>query len=278
MIMKKITLLATLLISALGYSQTFAVYTEDPSIGTGVTVTFANNGAFVGFAPDAAANYEGATHMKYPYVTTAVGSDSWFMGSAVGAATDLTAYATGYYNIALKTTSPNAFYLRLKGSGGARIAFTPGSFPYGFNNDGQWHFMSIPVADFVQYTGTFNIAAVTDFFVLRSFDATTLTVQLANNDFEVDNIYFSKSKVLSTKDFKTNNISMYPNPASSEVSFSALNSIDSIVIHNLLGQKVLETSPKSTNATVNIASLSSGAYVVTLITEGKSMTQKLIKN
>lgn len=275
--MKKITLSALLLVSAMGFSQTFAVYTEDTNISPGVTVTFANNGSFVGFAPNATANYEGVTHMKYPYATTAVGSDSWFMGSAVGTATDLSAYATGYYNIALKTTSPNAFYLRLKGSGGARIAFTPGAFPYGFNNDGLWHFMSIPVVDFVQYTGTFNIAAVTDFFVLRSFDPTTLTVQLANNDFEVDNIYFSANKVLSTKDFKTNNVIMYPNPASSEVSFSALSSIDSIIIHNLLGQKVLEVAPKSTNARVNISSLASGSYVVSLKTEGKTLESKIVK-
>jgi hypothetical protein len=89
---------------------------------------------------------------------------------------------------------------------------------------------------------------------------------------------YSAEGTLGTAKFNTNNITMYPNPASSEVSFSAPNSIDSIVIHNLLGQKVLETSPKSINATVNISSLSSGAYVVTLISDGNSMTQKLMKN
>lgn len=274
--MKKITLLVLLFVSALGYSQTFAVYTEDPSIGTGVTITgWVSNNApgFGSVAEIATNNYEGSSHRFLDYVGAA---SEWYMSTATGASSNLTAYATGYYNIAIKTASQSTFWLRLKG-GGASVRVTSAVLAsYGYVADGNWHFLSIPVSDFVTYSGqaAFNIAAVTEFFVLRS----DLNVTGTDNDFEVDNIYFSTNKVLSTKDFKTNNITMYPNPASSEVSFSALNSIDSIVIHNQLGQKVLETSPKSANANVNIGSLSNGAYVVTLITEGKSMTQKLIKN
>lgn len=273
--MKKITLSALLLVSAMGFSQTFAVYTEDPAIGTGTTITgwVSNNAPGFGTVDEIATNnFEGSSHRFLDYVGAA---SEWYMSTATGTTADLSSYATGYYNIAIKTNSQSSFWLRLKG-GGVSVRVTSAVLAnYGFVADGNWHFLSFPVSEFVIYgTSAFNIAAVTEFFVLRS----DLNVTGTDNDFEVDNIYFSKTQVLKTKDFKTNNISMYPNPASSEVSFSALNSIDSIVIHNLLGQKVLETSPKNTNARVNISSLASGAYVVTLITEGKSMTQKLIKN
>lgn len=273
--MKKITLLALLCVSALGYSQTFAVYTQDPLIGSGTTITGWVSNNLPGFATVdeiTTNNYEGSSHKFLDYVGTA---SEWYMSTATGTSADLTTYAAGYYNIAIKTKSQSTFWLRLKGGGSSVRVTSAVLATYGFAADDNWHFLSIPVTDFVTYTGqgAFNIAAVTEFFVLRS-DA---NVTGPDNDFEVDNIYFSTTKVLSTKDFKTNNIVMYPNPASSEVSFSALNSIDSIVIHNLLGQKVLETSPKSTNANVNIASLSKGAYVVTLISDGKTLESKLLK-
>jgi Secretion system C-terminal sorting domain len=272
--MKKITLFVTLFISALGYSQTFAVYTEDPAIGTGTTITgWVSNNApgFGSVAEIATNNFEGSSHRFLDYVGAA---SEWYMSTATGTTADLTSYSTGYYNIAIKTSSQSSFWLRLKGGGNSARVTSAVLANYGFVADGNWHFLSFPVSEFVSYGATpFNIAAVTEFFVLRS----DLNVTGTENDFEVDNIYFSTSQVLKTKDFKTNNISMYPNPASSEVSFSALNSIDSIVVHNLLGQKVLETSPKSTSANVNIGSLASGAYVVTLITEGKTLESKLLK-
>ena len=273
--MKKITLFASLLLGSLGYSQTFAVYTENSAIGTGTTITGWVSNNTPGFATvneTATNNYEGSNHRFLDYVGAA---SEWYMSTATGTVSDLTSYATGYYNIAIKTTSPSTFWLRLKGGGSVRVTSEVLAANYGFVADGNWHLLSIPVSEFVTYSGqaAFNIAAVTEFFVLRS----NLNVTGTDNDFEVDNIYFSTNKVLSTKDFKINNITMYPNPASSEVSFSALNSIDSIVIHNLLGQKVLEVSPKSTNANVNIASLANGAYVVTLITDGKTLESKLLK-
>lgn len=273
--MKKITLSALLLVSAMGFSQTFAVYTEDPAIGTGTTITGWVSNTTAGFATVdeiATNNFEGSSHRFLDYVGAA---SEWYMSTATGTTADLSSYATGYYNIAIKTASQSSFWLRLKG-GGASVRVTSAVLAnYGFVADGNWHFLSFPVSEFITYSGqgAFNIAAVTEFFVLRS----DLNVTGTENDFEVDNIYFSAAQVLTTKDFKTNNISMYPNPASSEVSFSALNSIDSIVIHNLLGQKVLETSPKNTNANVNISSLASGAYVVTLKTEGKTLESKLLK-
>ena len=67
------------------------------------------------------------------------------------------------------------------------------------------------------------------------------------------------------------NIVLYPNPVQNTLQINALNSIDSIEIFNLLGQKVMEQ--KGSNA-INVRSLSKGNYIVKIFQENETVSTK----
>ncbi|MFY0601569.1 MAG: carbohydrate-binding protein [Cyclobacteriaceae bacterium] len=60
----------------------------------------------------------------------------------------------------------------------------------------------------------------------------------------------------------SNDIAIYPNPARNVLNFKGSESINGIVIYNLLGAKVLDTSIKGN--TIDVSSLSNGIYTIQL--------------
>ncbi|MFP9099429.1 T9SS type A sorting domain-containing protein [Flavobacterium sp. RHBU_24] len=83
------------------------------------------------------------------------------------------------------------------------------------------------------------------------------------------------TEALAVKDFKQENIKVYPNPANGILNIDAANKIISIAIYNHLGQRVLSAKETST---INIAALPEGVYVMTLQDDnGTVYTQKIIK-
>lgn len=82
-------------------------------------------------------------------------------------------------------------------------------------------------------------------------------------------------------DFASKGIVMYPNPASDIVTLHlngmAENNVD-IAITNVLGKTVLSSKPAISNsaAVIDVSSLQNGVYFVTLTSEGKSSTGKLV--
>lgn len=268
--MKKITFIIALLTSFWSHSQTYAFYTEDATIsaGNGVPTFFNNVNGFSETTSDVP--YEGTNARKFVFDNTS----SWFMGQILHSnstygAQDLSSYS--YYNIALKTTSTSSFYIRMKGNNvTAKILFTSGSDPYGFLRDGEWHFMSIPVVDFIPESGDFSLSSVTELFVLRS-DGTIDTV---NNDFEIDDFYMSSSEVLSINDIEPTSIGLVFSSNGNNISITSKNAIDFITIYNIVGQKLL-SSKVSEN--LNISSLKSGLYIINASINGKNITSKFIK-
>lgn len=90
-------------------------------------------------------------------------------------------------------------------------------------------------------------------------------------------IRFTPEGVLSLADVELSSVSLYPNPASSELTVSATSSINRIEIANLLGQKVYENATLGSNqATINVSTLQHGAYFVRVFTSEGTMTRKLI--
>jgi hypothetical protein len=284
--MKKITLLFTLLITSIGFSQTFAIYTENASIGAGLGgVRFSNGQGFS--APGSAtesttAPYEGTKSYLFTYNNT----NSYIHGIMIGqngtggdVASDFSTYS--YYNIAIKTVSEAPFYIRMRGNGiTAKVLIDPALSPasvYGFDNDGDWHFLSIPFTAFIPESGTFSLTSVTEVFVLRSNAGATL-VGGVNDDFSIDNIYLSTSQVLSLDDFTIDTFNMYPNPASNNLTIKSKFNIEKINIYNILGKKVLEVSPNTNNTNIDISAFKKGLYLVQMDSNGKSNTSKLVKN
>lgn len=91
---------------------------------------------------------------------------------------------------------------------------------------------------------------------------------------------FKLSSPLNNTDFETTSeFKVYPNPAYSTVTVS-VTSLDSykLSVTDLTGKIVMEKSLSGIENTLDISSLSNGAYFFTLNTDNKSQTVKIIKN
>lgn len=78
------------------------------------------------------------------------GSAGWYgFGIHTDKALDITHYADGYLHLSIKTNSTDEFWISIGGAADVGITFTNGSDPYGFQRDGEWHRLTIPVSDFV---------------------------------------------------------------------------------------------------------------------------------
>ena len=278
--MKKITLFAFLVISAFSYCQTsYTIYTEDVTIGVGNSfLRFSNGQGFTG-SEVTTAPYEGTKNYQLLYNGTSSYVHGVFIARNAAntgdVAIDISSYS--YYNVAIKTVSAAPFYIRMRGNAiTAKVLIDPSSNGFGFKNDGKWHFMSIPFADFIPESAAFSLTSVTEAFVLRSNAASTLVG--TTNDFEFDNIYVSTTKILGLNNFESNDVNMYPNPATNSFKIRATNTIDRITIYNTLGQKIQELSPNKINENIDVSSLKNGLYFIQVESEGKSVTSKLIKN
>jgi hypothetical protein len=86
------------------------------------------------------------------------------------------------------------------------------------------------------------------------------------------------SSSLSVNAITTNNITIYPNPATTSLTITASNKITQIIISNLIGQVVYSQSYAIEKAEVNISGLPEGMYIVKVTdSEGRVMVTKIIK-
>lgn len=91
----------------------------------------------------------------------------------------------------------------------------------------------------------------------------------------LDNFTFS-SGTLKVSQNSIDGLSIYPNPVSNGTLYvtSAANASKNIVIYDVLGKQVINTTT-DTNA-VNVAGLNAGVYIVKVTEEGKTATRKLV--
>ncbi|MFA7132012.1 MAG: T9SS type A sorting domain-containing protein [Bacteroidales bacterium] len=80
---------------------------------------------------------------------------------------------------------------------------------------------------------------------------------------------------LGLSSIKTNNLSIYPNPATNMININGSENTSKIVISNILGEKTMEINSPSNS--INIESLKPGVYFLTLYDGEKTSTKKLIK-
>lgn len=85
------------------------------------------------------------------------------------------------------------------------------------------------------------------------------------------------SSSLSTESFKTDNLFVYPNPASDMLYFSTTEnaSLDKVEIYDTIGKRVL--SSQINNNSVDISQLTSGVYFVKIYSGESQVTKKIIK-
>jgi uncharacterized repeat protein (TIGR01451 family) len=87
---------------------------------------------------------------------------------------------------------------------------------------------------------------------------------------------------LGVADFTTDNLIVYPNPATNQVSISVQNSADAIAeirLTDMLGKVVFQQKGTHTQTTIDLSGLSKGVYMLEVQTENKfSVVKKLVKN
>lgn len=85
------------------------------------------------------------------------------------------------------------------------------------------------------------------------------------------NVTLSLSET-SSKSFK-----IFPNPVATTVTINAQEAIDSIIVTDLNGRKVIKQNTNSTTVILNLETLESGIYLITTSSNGKIFTNKISK-
>ena len=83
--------------------------------------------------------------------------------------------------------------------------------------------------------------------------------------------------LLSTKNNTISTFKAYPNPVKNILTIEGNDTITNVSIFNMLGQKVLETTPNQNSTTINMNSLNSGSYFAKVTINGATETMKIIK-
>ena len=83
---------------------------------------------------------------------------------------------------------------------------------------------------------------------------------------------------LGNSSFDASSFSAIPNPVKDVLNVSYDKKIDSISVFNLLGQVVLTETPNSNSHQLNFSNLSSGTYLVKVISNDATKTIKIVKN
>jgi hypothetical protein len=86
------------------------------------------------------------------------------------------------------------------------------------------------------------------------------------------------SGLLSNKDVTFQDFQYYPNPVNGTLYLSSKESIDQVLIYNMIGQEVFKAVPKAISDEINVSNLSKGAYFMNISINGTSENFKIIKN
>jgi hypothetical protein len=170
-----------------GSGETLGMFTER-SVTNSVDLTYEVNSNFV--ISEVGNAFEGSTAKAF-IPDPAAADKSWAMASIKPTAgtVDISAFASGYYNIAMKSDSNGTILFRIQ-QGGTRAIITFNAIDnlYGFVRDGQWHMLKIPMADIIALQPGIDLTQISDILVLRSDG----DVSTANNyEFYVDDFYLS---------------------------------------------------------------------------------------
>lgn len=83
--------------------------------------------------------------------------------------------------------------------------------------------------------------------------------------------------VLGTADNEIEGFTFNSNPMSEVLHLRATNTIERVLIYNILGQKVIDQIIGTTSAQLNVSNLSTGDYLMKVVSEGKTGMYRLLK-
>jgi len=138
---------------------------------------------------------------------------------------------------------------------------------------------------------------ITDDYQVMEFDFSNVTLANNNPDFKVrmrfdgadmfvdngdevimNNIALTGVENLATEKFNVlSEIKVYPNPVNNLVKVEANTVVDQIVFYNIYGQVVKQFAPRNSTSEINVESLSTGIYLMKIISGNSEKTIKIIK-
>ncbi|MEO1033162.1 MAG: T9SS type A sorting domain-containing protein [Bacteroidota bacterium] len=92
-----------------------------------------------------------------------------------------------------------------------------------------------------------------------------------------DNLYLHNNTVLSTNEFETAELKVFPNPTNGDWNLLSANTINDVLVYDILGKQVITMSPDSNEATIDGSSLRTGVYFARIEGVNGSQTIKLVK-
>lgn len=160
----------------------------------------------------------------------------WGFGFFSSDPINFTAYANGYLNLALRTSSTETFTIAMQGANDSKgeVIFSNNNDPYGFVRDGKWHRVSIPLASLVEQG--LDLSACGNIFTMSGGKTTDIGIDdiyLSDGDPNLENpmrCYLASLELLpknsSTKtgyrkQFRVNTEDQFGNDTDAEVTFSA---------------------------------------------------------
>jgi|GEM_PF-2406995 len=101
-------------------------------------------------------------------------------------------------------------------------------------------------------------------------------VYATNSEGETD-IYMTSEAVLGLSDNSIEGFSYYPNPTTGIVSLSAADTINTVEVYNLLGQKIISENVNGITAQLDLSGLTAGVYLMKVEVNGKTGAYKVVK-
>lgn len=143
--------------------------------------------------------------------------------------------------------------------------------------DTEWKRLKVLGSNKTEYTDNSSLENETWYYyrVVAYYQATDCMSAPAAAKDNVDEYYVKLYyQALSVAEEAENMISMYPNPTNDKVTIEAP-SIKNIVVVNMVGQKVYETSMNADQAVVDFSQLEAGFYMIRVTTEDYEVVKRI---
>ena len=98
----------------------------------------------------------------------------------------------------------------------------------------------------------------------------------ANNELYIDDVIFAEGS-LGADDFNAAVFSVYPNPVVNTLNINSADAVQNVTVYDVLGKVVMNVNPGVVSPSLDMSSLSAGAYIVNVTINGTSKSVKVIK-
>jgi Secretion system C-terminal sorting domain/Cleaved Adhesin Domain/Fibronectin type III domain len=153
-------------------------------------------------------------------------------------------------------------------------------------NAGQsYKFQSSVATDFISLSTDAGITAIAGGITPIIWTATTAgTVRFythLNSNCATENVNRVRSIIcgaaLATTSFDVSSLNVFPSPVKNTLNISFDKNINSVSIYNILGQEVITKNVNATESKIDMSKLSSGNYLVKIISDNVVKTVKVVK-